>query len=96
MNLKNGALNEKKENKSIHNKCKTYTNPYIFFRVTDIASTSRKHTHTYSRMDAKEGKQVGTEKETQRTKPYMAMILHTLLLCCVIRQPCKNHTCNST
>ena len=48
MNLKNGALNEKKENKSIiHYKCKTYKNPYIFFRVTDIASTSRKHTHTY-------------------------------------------------
>lgn len=48
MNLKNGALNEKKENKSIiHYKCKTYKNPYIFFRVTDIASTSRKRTHTY-------------------------------------------------
>ena len=53
------------------------------------------NTHTYSTMDAKEGKQVGTGTETQRTT-YMAMILHTLLLCCVIREPCQNHTCNST
>lgn len=75
INLKNRDLSEEKQTKKsiIHYKCKTYTNPYILFRVTDTASTSSIHTRERT---PTQGEGVGMGTETQRTKPYVATILH--------------------